>query len=183
MSNGVYLLEDALSTEECDYFSNKLITMWEQKKLHPFFDEPQILIIRDPDEEDRLFKQKCYEILCKQIKDVFDDGPYVYMDGDLSLWRPGLSGTRHVDNVDPKIKGYGARYSSIFYLNDDYEGGEIEFPNLNLTYKPVKGSMVWFPDDPVGDMRIGMDWDHLDHLHQVKKITGNYRCTLPIWLG
>ena len=29
-------------------------------------------------------------------------------------------------------------YSAIFYLNEDYEGGEINFPNFDLTIKPER---------------------------------------------
>jgi hypothetical protein len=35
--------------------------------------------------------------------------------------------------------------SPILYLNDDYEGGEIEFVNFNVTIKPEKGMLVLFP--------------------------------------
>lgn len=33
----------------------------------------------------------------------------------------------------------------VFYLNDDYEGGEIHFPELNLKVKPKAGSVIMFP--------------------------------------
>lgn len=35
--------------------------------------------------------------------------------------------------------------SPILYLNDDYEGGEIEFVNFNLKIKPEKGTLYIFP--------------------------------------
>jgi len=31
------------------------------------------------------------------------------------------------------------------YMNDDYEGGELWFPYLDITYKPEKGDIVLFP--------------------------------------
>lgn len=37
--------------------------------------------------------------------------------------------------------------TSLLYLNDDYEGGEIEFPNQNLTLKPKPGTLVVFPSN------------------------------------
>lgn len=37
------------------------------------------------------------------------------------------------------------KYSFVTYLNDDYEGGEINFPNQNVTIKPKAGSLVMFP--------------------------------------
>lgn len=35
--------------------------------------------------------------------------------------------------------------SMLFYLNDDYEGGELYFPALNFEYKPKAGDFVTFP--------------------------------------
>lgn len=37
--------------------------------------------------------------------------------------------------------------SVIIYLNDDYEGGEIEFPNFSFKIKPEPGSMFVFPSN------------------------------------
>jgi len=40
---------------------------------------------------------------------------------------------------------YSCTLSSVGYLNDEYEGGEIWFPNLNLKFKPQKGDILFFP--------------------------------------
>lgn len=49
----------------------------------------------------------------------------------------------HVDS------GYGAddnsTVSMVIYLNDNYEGGEIEFPDHGISIKPKAGSAVVFP--------------------------------------
>lgn len=37
--------------------------------------------------------------------------------------------------------------SAILYLNDDYEGGELEFPKLGVKIKPKKGDLVFFPSN------------------------------------
>jgi predicted 2-oxoglutarate/Fe(II)-dependent dioxygenase YbiX len=39
----------------------------------------------------------------------------------------------------------GRTISPILYLNDDYEGGEIEFVNFNIKIKPEKGMLIIFP--------------------------------------
>ena len=37
--------------------------------------------------------------------------------------------------------------SAIIYLNDDYEGGEIEYVDFGVKIKPKKGSLVIFPSN------------------------------------
>ncbi len=42
---------------------------------------------------------------------------------------------------------YTCTVSAVVYLNDDYEGGEIEFPRHNLTLKPKAGDIILFPSN------------------------------------
>lgn len=37
--------------------------------------------------------------------------------------------------------------SAIIYLNNDYDGGEIEFVNFNVKIKPEPGMLILFPSD------------------------------------
>jgi hypothetical protein len=50
----------------------------------------------------------------------------------------------HVDTEDINDKRQPS-ISMVFYLNDNYEGGEIEFPNQNIKIKPKSGSLIIFP--------------------------------------
>lgn len=40
---------------------------------------------------------------------------------------------------------YTCTLSSVMYLNDEYDGGELWFPYLDLTFKPEYGDIVLFP--------------------------------------
>jgi hypothetical protein len=42
---------------------------------------------------------------------------------------------------------YVCTVSTVMYLNDDYEGGELWFPHLDYTYKPEAGDIVLFPSN------------------------------------
>lgn len=42
---------------------------------------------------------------------------------------------------------YSCTVSTIAYFNDNYEGGELWFPNLNIKFKPAKGDIVFFPSN------------------------------------
>jgi len=41
----------------------------------------------------------------------------------------------------------GRSISAILYLNDDYEGGEIEFVNFDIKIKPKAGTFILFPSN------------------------------------
>lgn len=54
----------------------------------------------------------------------------------------------HVDSTDKTISKFPT-ISMVVYLNDDYEGGEIEFPKQDISLKPEAGSIIIFPSyDP-----------------------------------
>lgn len=58
----------------------------------------------------------------------------------------------------------------IFYLNDNYTGGELEFTKLGLTYKPKKNSMIIFPS-------------YYEFSHRVHPIRSGIRTNLVCWLA
>ena len=60
--------------------------------------------------------------------------------------------------------------SFLFYLNDQYGGGELEFPELGLTIKPKKGMMIAFPS-------------YKEFTHKVHPVTWGHRYTLVSWVG
>jgi predicted 2-oxoglutarate/Fe(II)-dependent dioxygenase YbiX len=41
----------------------------------------------------------------------------------------------------------GRSVSAIIYLNNDYEGGELEFVNFNIKLKPEPGMLILFPSN------------------------------------
>lgn len=43
--------------------------------------------------------------------------------------------------------GMGRAVSAICYLNGDFEGGEIEFPNFKVKIKPEPGMLILFPSN------------------------------------
>jgi hypothetical protein len=59
--------------------------------------------------------------------------------------------------------------SLIFYLNSDYEGGEIEFPELDLIYKPKGNDVLVFPSNFI-------------YHHKVHSITSGTRYAIVTWL-
>jgi hypothetical protein len=53
----------------------------------------------------------------------------------------GQQFTNHIDDHP----SYHRRVSTVYYLNDNYTGGEINFPRFNITFKPKANQMIIFP--------------------------------------
>jgi len=58
--------------------------------------------------------------------------------------------------------------AGLFYFNDDYEGGELYFPQHGIEFQPVAGAAYFFP----GDMY---------YAHGVRPIKSGNRFTSPFF--
>lgn len=63
----------------------------------------------------------------------------------ISKYSAGAEMGPHVDNYGQK--NLQTLMSAVAYLNDDYEGGELRFPQQGVTIKPSAGSVVVFPSE------------------------------------
>jgi prolyl 4-hydroxylase len=79
--------------------------------------------------------------------------PIGHMEGPTVLhYAIGEQITNHYDFVNPRIPNYQAEIEKrgqrivtfLVYLNDDYEGGETDFPDLGLRYHGAKGNGIFF---------------------------------------
>jgi predicted 2-oxoglutarate/Fe(II)-dependent dioxygenase YbiX len=62
----------------------------------------------------------------------------------------------------------GYAVSAVVYYNDDFEGGEIHFPNQNFTYSPKAGDLIVFlPTE--------------EYAHEVLPVTSGVRYAGPFW--
>jgi predicted 2-oxoglutarate/Fe(II)-dependent dioxygenase YbiX len=58
--------------------------------------------------------------------------------------------------------------ATIVYLNDDYEGGELYFPNQDIKFKPKRGAAYFFPGD-------------MNYIHGITEVTSGIRYTCPFF--
>jgi hypothetical protein len=63
----------------------------------------------------------------------------------INKYLPGVYMGPHVDYEGEGRTTLIPSVSMVFYLNDDYEGGVIEFPEQGISIKPEAGSLVVFP--------------------------------------
>jgi hypothetical protein len=81
----------------------------------------------------------------------------------IKKWNQGQSMGPHFDGQDGDST---LAFSLVAYVNDDYEGGEIHFPNQNITIKPKAGSLIMFPSQQ-------------PYVHEVMPITSGTRYMSP----
>jgi hypothetical protein len=79
----------------------------------------------------------------------------------------------HTDEIDPEHPQYNPlekiiTHGFVVYINDDYEGGEIFYPNKNIAIKPKARSLVMHPGNK-------------EYEHGVKEVFKTNRYSLSWW--
>lgn len=79
------------------------------------------------------------------VAEFFDKDIVSFEDTMVIRYRKGEQYKPHVDYFLHGVSGIEQRVATaICYLNDVEEGGATTFPLLNLSFKPKKGSLVYF---------------------------------------
>jgi predicted 2-oxoglutarate/Fe(II)-dependent dioxygenase YbiX len=73
------------------------------------------------------------------------------------------------DGLDLWEKTLDRDLSVVYFLNDDYSGGELFFPEIDLVIKPEAGMLVCFPSDH-------------HYVHGVRPVTHGHRYTIVNWM-
>lgn len=87
----------------------------------------------------------------------------------IRRWDAGEGQGLHADgeNEDGTPNGtYIVDYGSVIYINDNYRGGEIYFPQHDLEIKPKEGTLIFFPSSTY-------------YLHGVNSVIEGVRYTSP----
>jgi predicted 2-oxoglutarate/Fe(II)-dependent dioxygenase YbiX len=124
----------------------------------------------------QIFRATRDRILAKVSKVLAAElGPQPTLYSDLinfARWPPGYELQPHADSENPNGVEHPfpwRDFATVMYLNDDYEGGEIFFPNLGLELKPQPRTLIVFPGT-------------LFFLHGVKRVTRGMRHTIASFL-
>lgn len=163
----VKIIHNFVSKEDCAR-AVALVDKYEaNNRLEEFNGNEDVWVVPEADPECSDFVKKYSDlVLAEQASFHGYLYPLYTREGWLSLWnKPGAKSMAHTDSHD----GYEHLiFSSVLYLNDGYEGGEIYFPNQGYYYKPQCGDVVMFPCG-----------GH-EYLHGVKPVTGR-RYTVPMF--
>jgi hypothetical protein len=90
-------------------------------------------------------------------------------------WLPGQRQQPHADKELHEGENRGKPndfpyydIAGLFYINEDYEGGELYFPNQGIQFKPKAGAAYFFPGD-------------MNYIHGVTEIKSGIRYVCPFF--
>ena len=138
-------------------------------------------VIYKQKDEDPVIKKMAYNIIEEykqkillKAESLFDTSlEYDLLANETHSWNnnlnarpPGFETSVHTDNFDKGHRDYpwSGQISNLIYLNDNYLGGEIYFPQHKLKIKPEKGMLISFPGNwnnrhgiiPASDFRYAL---------------------------
>jgi len=135
-------------------------------------------IILNPTDPLESFKNKLGNVFYVSLQSFIDDYKRSYGLGStgthLEGWQDSYQLLRYgKDNFfnnhfDDSVQHH-RRVSIVYYLNDDYIGGEITFNRFNVTHKPKANDLIIFPSSYV-------------YTHSVSEVTEGIRYALVTWL-
>lgn len=101
---------------------------------------------------------------CDALSEYYDTTSKFKWKDRINHFYPGKFFPPHIDNhFEPEVT-----HGSIFYINDDYKGGEVYYPELGIEIKPAANSFLAHPVLP-------------DHIHGVKMVEDGNRYNITFF--
>jgi 2-oxoglutarate-Fe(II)-dependent oxygenase superfamily protein len=174
--NKILVSENTLSLKECTF----LIDLYDRySELSPQTDyngRPLLhyYTIRDVDSESASWVHGV-SLRCKEKIEVDLRTPELIVESVFiaCLW-PGDSHIPHADNQREEHGRWVPNhtphrdYTALIYLNNDFTGGELVFPDRDVVITPKPGLFVGFPSNH-------------KFVHAVPKVLSGKRYSLPVW--
>jgi predicted 2-oxoglutarate/Fe(II)-dependent dioxygenase YbiX len=157
MFDELLIINDFINKKECDLligiFNKQFVDQFEfvrKMKIAPEIEEIKSILLK----------------ILQKAKDISGFDKLYISDYLINSYQPGFSMGVHTDLEDGKEHFL---ISTVLYLNNEFAGGDIVFPNIPARYHPKAGDLAIFPS--VGDK----------YLHGVEEVTSGERFVMPVW--
>ena len=172
----ILLSENTLSLEECTL----LITLYDRySELTPRRDYNSRALLdyytlRDVDSKSASWVHGITLRCNKRVEVRFSTAELFVESFFVACLFTGDSHIPHADNERLENGGWIPNhtpqrdYTGIAYLNEDFTGGDLVFPELNLVITPKPGLLIGFPSNH-------------DFVHAVPEVLSGKRYSLPVW--
>ena len=159
--DNIQIIENVLSEEEHVKLLEYVVTIdgWHKQPWGvEFFNSEKGMTSEIADLLDKVFR-----IAYQKCTDRYNVNLRVFNKGEVHLVRfqKDFYMNKHIDTAGD--------FATIYYINDDYEGGEINFPWHDLKVKPKANSFITFPSN-----------EH--YLHEVLKNSAD-RYSSTLWFN
>lgn len=180
LKDNILIDENFLTQEECSSIIKALEEQAKNEKLSwtpiSFYESYSSILPKDNDPE--LSQFNLSPTIFSEIKqgiinavaqiDAIDPESIYQIGYHTQKWEPGAYARIHSDNTDEEGNPSAferSRYAGFVYLNDDFEGGVLNFPKNNISIKPKTGMLAVFSGG-------------FENMHEVTMITKGVRYTL-----
>lgn len=167
----IVYFENFLSSEECkkvvDYLKIK-----EDWTPVAFYESYGMNMIEDDQDLEKFdLPRNFLATVAERMKEAVEDAhnrPIKRVSTHAQKWETGSFASYHSDNSD--MDGNPSAWEPsklvcLLYLNDDYEGGQLDFRDHDIVISPPEGVLITFPGG-------------IENVHAVKEVLSGTRYTL-----
>lgn len=197
VGEGIYKKDNAISIEECNYIYNFMLN----NKNNPLgkgeavpWDPANGNVLYYVSAKDRTLLDiinKHKEEMTATLRSIHGEEIYPHLT-TIVLWKPGQIMGRHVDNgaqTDHERTLEMRKYTSVAYMNDDFEGGETFIRSDGKTEPNFRTALEYgFPNDAFSDYiskpkqgTVVLFGANDENAHGVTKLLTGTRVILSIW--
>lgn len=179
--HGVRIVEGFLSTQQCEQLSNLADDTAGKRFTLPdgtggrVYDEQRVTEWVDfRDSHQQLLDDVVARAFAEQIIPAEGRPIDWYEEPQLLRYTSGGYYLHHSDayQLVPERRAWqkivDRDISVLIYVNDEYDGGELEFKRLFFSLRPRAGMLVWFPSD-------------VRYEHMAKPVTAGRRSVIVSW--
>lgn len=188
-ADNIIELENFMTEEELNLLNNfaRSNTLWDKTETH--YNDEGVVIYDSSYWEDRVATAQTLDkadpnitqtIINMQLRLKEEVDKFFNVDAKptspaVVKWFPGQLQMPHADKElhegEHRGKPNDFPYydiAGLFYINEDYEGGELYFPNQGIQFKPKAGAAYFFPGD-------------MNYIHGITPIESGLRYTVPFF--
>jgi hypothetical protein len=180
LTEDIVLYENFLTKEECKKIIEVLDKQAENGKISwtpiSFYESYSSVLPKDGDSDIKEFGlpldifSKIKEGIINGVASIHDLDPSIIVEigYHTQKWEPGAYARIHSDNTDEHGNTgpfERSRYAAFIYLNEDFEGGLLNFPSHDISIKPKVGMLAVFSGGH-------------KNMHEVTLITSGVRYTI-----
>ena len=172
----ILVSRNTLTLKECTFIID-LYDRYSELSLRRDYSRRPLLhyyTLRDVDSESASWVHRV-SVRCKEKIEVDLRTPKLFVESlFLACLLPGDSHIPHADNERRKhgrwVPNHTPQrdYTGLVYLNDDFTGGELVFPDRDVVIVPKPGLFIGFPSNH-------------KFVHAVPKVLSGKRYSLPVW--